>query len=401
MPDGDGGTTVQSSAPWEPQQGYLKTGLQRADDLYKQGGVQPAMATQTSDALSMVEQRARAGSPLTNIAKSAVGGQAGNNIGHNTLDTFAMGTNPFQSALMTSHMGENPGAATYGSIQGTDYGSDDIAAMYRANAGGGYLDSNPVNSYLGATASGEMLNSNPYIDATFESAARPMMRSFSEGVMPGIQGNFAKAGRYGSGAQANAEDQAIDQYGRALGDLATNIYGQNYAQERQNQMSAASTIGSAYSQERANQLGAISGLSGRDLTGEGLRLSAAGAADSAWKAERGRELQGATTAAGLSQNSAQQIYQQQLAAAGMLPGIAEQDYADAAKLGGVGSAYEQFLQQQQLAPYDQLARYQGAITGNYGGTALGSTKQPASNTYGNIAQGAAGLALTAKGLGWI
>jgi len=401
MPDGGGGTTVQSSAPWEPQQPYLKSGLQRAEDLYKQGGVQPAMAQQTTDALNMTEQRAREGSYLNNIAKSSVGGQAGNGMGQATLDTFAAGASPYQSALMQSHMGENPGASTYSGIQGTDYGSDDIAAMYRANAGGNYLNSNPVNSYLGSTASGAMLNSNPYIDATFEKAAQPVMRSFSEGVMPGIQGGFAKAGRYGSGAQANAEDTAIQQYGRTLGDLATGIYGQNYAQERQNQLSAAGTIGSAYSQERANQLGAIGGLSSRDLTGEGLRLSAAGAADSAWNAERGREMQGAQAAGNMAQGSAEQIYRQQLAAAGMLPGIAEQDYADAAKLGGVGTAYEQFLQQQQLAPYDQLARYQGAITGNYGGTALGKTQQPASNTWGNIAQGVVGAGLAAKGMGWI
>lgn len=64
---------------------------------------------------------------------------------------------------------------------------------------------------------------NPYLDATYAKAADQVSNS--------VNSNFSQAGRYGSGAQTDVLSQN-------LGDLATNIYGGAYAQDRSNQMQA-------------------------------------------------------------------------------------------------------------------------------------------------------------------
>lgn len=67
------------------------------------------------------------------------------------------------------------------------------------------------------TLQGGMLNANPYLDATFSRAADQ------------VQGRMGNA-MAGQGLTNTGVQEA---YGRQLNDLATNIYGQNYARERQ------------------------------------------------------------------------------------------------------------------------------------------------------------------------
>lgn len=91
---------------------------------------------------------------------------------------------------------------------------------------------------LGATAGGAFLQGNPYQQAMVEATARPLMQQYSNQVLPGIASLYSKSGRYGSGAMANALGQATEQYGRALGDVSTNIVGNQYEQERARQQQA-------------------------------------------------------------------------------------------------------------------------------------------------------------------
>ena len=90
------------------------------------------------------------------------------------------------------------------------------------------FDLNPSNNAtLNDTAQGKFLNSNPYLDQMYQSASRP--------VIDQVQSQFSKAGRYGSAANQ-------DVLGRTLSELSGNIYGQNYARERQNQLSAGNAL---------------------------------------------------------------------------------------------------------------------------------------------------------------
>lgn len=89
------------------------------------------------------------------------------------------------------------------------------------------LSGSPINNAastnLTDTLNGKYLDpsSNPYLDATYNKAAQAVTGS--------VNGSFGQGGRYGGG---------LDQLtlGKALGDTATSIYGQNYQDERNRQM---------------------------------------------------------------------------------------------------------------------------------------------------------------------
>lgn len=91
---------------------------------------------------------------------------------------------------------------------------------------------------IGQTASGGFLQGSPYQQAMLAAAQRPLVQQFGEQVIPGIASLYGRAGRYGSGAMERALGTASESYGRALGDISTNIVAQDYARERQNQLQA-------------------------------------------------------------------------------------------------------------------------------------------------------------------
>jgi len=95
---------------------------------------------------------------------------------------------------------------------------------------------------LEKTAAGEFLGGSPYRDAMIEAATRPLTQQFTEQVMPGIQSQFSQAGRLGSGAQAAVTGRATEGFGRAIGDVATNIAAQDYARERAFQEAATRDV---------------------------------------------------------------------------------------------------------------------------------------------------------------
>ena len=84
----------------------------------------------------------------------------------------------------------------------------------------------PYSQQLQAEASGAYLNANPYVDAMFDQAAGR--------VTENVHSAFGGAGRFGSPAHQEG-------LSRSLADMATNIYGSNYAQERDRQQLAART----------------------------------------------------------------------------------------------------------------------------------------------------------------
>lgn len=77
---------------------------------------------------------------------------------------------------------------------------------------------------LEATARGDYLNNNPYLGQMFN--------AMSGNVEDAVNSQFSAAGRTGSPAH-------VGEMTRQLGNLGAQIYGQNYATERQNQLSAA------------------------------------------------------------------------------------------------------------------------------------------------------------------
>jgi hypothetical protein len=95
---------------------------------------------------------------------------------------------------------------------------------------------------LGNTLSGDYLNNNPYLDQMYNQAASNVTRNYQEAVAPSIGANAEAQGRYGSGLYQNMMANSQRELGNSLGQLATNVYGQNYATERGRQDSAMGKI---------------------------------------------------------------------------------------------------------------------------------------------------------------
>jgi hypothetical protein len=85
---------------------------------------------------------------------------------------------------------------------------------------------------LGQTAAGGFLQGSPMQQRAIEAATRPITQQFESQILPGISSGFSRAGRYGSGAMQRAQAAATEAYGRALGDVGTNIAYQDYIRER-------------------------------------------------------------------------------------------------------------------------------------------------------------------------
>lgn len=105
------------------------------------------------------------------------------------------------------------------------------------------MDISPALQYTQKVLSGGYMNGNPYLDRTFDRAAGQVRNRMDT--------QFAQAGRYGSDAHQSV---MADQYNN----LATDIYGGAYNQERGYMNQAASMLPSIYGQGINNIQGLLS-----------------------------------------------------------------------------------------------------------------------------------------------
>lgn len=195
--------------------------------------------------------------------------------------------------------------------------------------------------YITNSLNGAYLNSNPYIDRTYEQAAR--------GVQAGYDSQFASGGRLKSGAAARA-------LAGGLGDLATNVYGQNYQQERDRQQQAA---GMAIN--RSGQINQIAqGNQNAFLNNQQFGMNYG--------------MNAANTALG-AQDRIMDAYGQQMGAGNVLDQYGQSLVND----------QRQRYAQNQAAPWQHIQNYLGVVGGPYGNSS--QTNQPG-NMWSNILGGA-------------
>lgn len=188
---------------------YLQTGLERAQSLFLtgeqprffEGQTYVSPSAQTQEALAQQEALARQQSPILQQAQQAFSSSLGN----------------------------------IGQI-----------------AGGGFV--NPAQAQLQNIASGSFLGANPYQAQMMQAATRPLEQQFAQSVLPNISSLYSKTGRLGSGAMERALGQATESYGRALGDVTSNLAGQQFQQERALQQQALGQLGAISQQDLANRM---------------------------------------------------------------------------------------------------------------------------------------------------
>ena len=90
------------------------------------------------------------------------------------------------------------------------------------------------------TINGDYLNpsTNPYLQQTFDQAANRVTDAFSRGTAAQTDARFARAGAFGGSAWNEMQGANQQALGDSLAGLGANIFGNNYAQERNRQQQA-------------------------------------------------------------------------------------------------------------------------------------------------------------------
>ena len=91
------------------------------------------------------------------------------------------------------------------------------------------------------TINGDYLNpsTNPYLQQTFDQAAGRVTDAFSRGTAAQTDARFARAGAFGGSAWNEMQGANQQALGDSLAGMAANIFGNNYAQERNRQQQAS------------------------------------------------------------------------------------------------------------------------------------------------------------------
>jgi hypothetical protein len=273
---------------------FLKFGLEEAKRLYQGTGalpetlaVGPSAATQ--QAMSMAEQRALAGSPLTRQAQDVIAQQMSY-------------SNPYAGKIEAMGMGAyDPSAGFYRSMMEGQPESE-AARLTKSTAGGAYLG-----------------GGSEFLKGALSQANRLAGESFGES-MKDLQAKAAAAGRYGSGAMAQQTAKSQDVLARALAEQNQQAYLQNYQLERQAQEAAMGRLGNLEQQAIANRFAGASGLTAGEQANLRTRLGALSAASDITSADLARQAQ----------------------AAQLAPSLAAQDYADIQRLLQVGQGREAY-----------------------------------------------------------
>lgn len=482
---GGGGstTTVQKTEPWKQQKPYLMEIFGEAQKLFKDPSALASLGYQSPLYQNYIQALLGQNVPFEAGASQAINQALGAN---QFMLPYAQGmaqvggaqnlalpstqqlaaetaTGTGVAAPLTGQMAAlqqagygalaNPAIAALAAQGGAQWADPWAAALGQsagavnpytaATAGASQLAlANPALAQLAETAGGEFLtpDKNPFLQQAVQNAL--------EQARGAIAGQFAGAGRYGSGAMQGVQAQE-------LGKIATGAYAQAYEAERARQEAAKQALGQQY-------LGGIGQLIGGQQAAGGLAQGNLGQAIQALQAggglagsqqqllqaalgEAGQQFgQGAQTNVAAQQaaaSAAQNQIQNALAATQMLGGLSAEDLSRALQglqaaggttaqslamqanalqpasllqqmqqipLSNIGAAAQlqtQLGQQQAATLWENLANYLAMVQGAYGGTGtitaprVGGGGSPWGAGLGGALMGAGAGSAIAPGIG--
>lgn len=337
MSSGGSQTTTAMQEPWEGAQPYLTDVMGRAKAYYLNGvgqqyyggdTVVPFSPT-TQSGMNLATNIAAQGNPLLDQAMGTTYGVQNQEpgVGARVAEGAALGTGQYGIGTPRAEAMQIPSFMM----------SRDITDA-------------PGYGTLATTASGQSLRGNPYLDRTFDTMA--------DRVTSRVNAQMGLAGRTGSGAHT-------DVLADSLGDVANDVYGQNYQLERQRQLGTAESLMGMDAQNRALRLGAAGQLEDMDRTRDQMRLQASG----------------------MVMDDDARRTSQALQAAGMSPMLSAARYGDADALMRLGGMQEgkagEYIQDElnrfnftQTAPWDVLGRYGNFAMGIGGMGGLTTSQMP-------------------------
>jgi hypothetical protein len=281
-----------------------------------------------------------------------------------------------QSIFLKGLTEQSAAAPMYQNIFGAA-GYQPGAQTFEQAAAGGLQ--NIAGRQLQDIAGGSMLNANPYQQQMMQAATRPLEQQFAQQVLPGISSLYSKSGRLGSGAMERALGTATEGFGRALGDVTSNLAGSQFQAERGLQQQALGQLAGVSGQDIQTRLLGAQGLQGAQQAALATQLQAAGGVGTSQFQELQRQLSASA--------AAPQIYAQQFLPSQQLAQVGAQREAIAAQ--PLQEQMSRFAYQQRL-PYEQLSGYLSSVYGS----PLGSFGTPAPQPqFTNSTVGALGGAL--------
>jgi len=330
-------------------------------------------------------------------------------------ENLALGGSQYQQPLDALYAqlmrggGNNPGQNYLNRFRNTTVDPSSInAAKIRQNqqveVGNGLTDRN--RQAFNQTMRGNFLNSNPYLDQTFNRASNAVTRQFNESVLPGVNSTFSLAGRTGSGVHQNAVNQASEQLGTTLSDLGNQVYGGNYQQERDRMMQAANSLGSFDTQAQGYGLQASSQNAQNALN---RNINQANLAQDARRFNATNDMnaqqfnQGFRLDMGNALNSMfNQRVDNQLAGANLGQNMMNNEWENIGRMMGIGGMVEnkagEYLQDNQnrfgyyqQLPYQNMSQLASWISGNPASNLQSSNSnydQNDGSAFGNFAQNA-------------
>lgn len=360
---------------------------------YYPGSTVAPYTQQTEQGLGMMEQQASQGAVGLPQAQQAMQrGMSGFMPGFGTAMQASQGgmQNPWAASLFnTSQQQVTPQIS--GQIAGA-------AGMGQQLAQAGQT---PTTMGVSGLESFDGGANNPFLDQMFNSGANK--------VRDQLNARFAQSGRSGPNAAYGAA------YGGALGDLYTGIYAPAYESAQDRRLAASNSLAGI---DQGNRAAAMQGLS----QGAGIGLGAADMMGSYLSGDIGRQYQGASDLAGLSESGfgrqlqgaelGNNMFSQSNAdaarSASMLPSLYQYGGMPAEQMLSVGGAHEQMNQSMldadiqrwnygQNANWDQLTRLSGLMSGMPGAqTSTQTTTAPQASSNRGMSllgglSGAAGL----------
>lgn len=184
--------------------------------------------------------------------------------------TTQVNTGPWQAQAPYLQDAFSQAQQNYGTAKNNTYYSGEAVAplngaqnMALNNTIGMGNSANPgvtaAGTNLTDTLNGKYLDpsTNPYLDDTYNAAANAVTRQYQTATAPQTAGAMEAAGRYGSGAYNNQVKNNQLDLGTSLNNLATNIYGGNYQNERQNQVADTGQAGAVNQAQYINPTAAL------------------------------------------------------------------------------------------------------------------------------------------------
>lgn len=121
--------------------------------------------------------------------------------------------------------------------------SNSGAASSLNNLATGNTGNAAINQLTQAANGAYLSNENPYLAQQFQAAANPLIQAYQSATAPQTDSAFELAGRFGSGANLNANNVNETNLGNSLANLSSSLYGNAYNNALNTTENAASSLG--------------------------------------------------------------------------------------------------------------------------------------------------------------